>query len=189
MGRIIYSVACSLDGFNADADGGFEWAFPTEEIIGALNDDLAGVTGVLMGRRMYETMSGWETDPSWADGSPESARFAAKWVRMDKVVFSRTLDEVVTARTRIERELTREAVDRARAETAGDLNIAGPTLARRGLELGIVDVIELLVCPVVVGGGNPVLPAALQLPLQLTRHRAFDNGMVQLTYERADASS
>ena len=164
-------------------------AFPTEEIIGALNDDLAGVTGVLMGRRMYETMSGWETDPSWAESSPEEARFAAKWVRMDKVVFSRTLDEVVTARTRIERELTREAVDRARAETAGDLNIEGPTLARRGLELGIVDVIELLVCPVVVGGGHPVLPAALQLPLQLTRHRAFDNGMVQLTYERADASS
>ena len=189
MGRIIYSVACSLDGFNTDAHGGFEWAFPTEEIVGALTDDLAGVTGVLMGRRMYETMSGWETDPTWADGSPESARFAAEWTRMDKVVFSRTLDEVVTSRTRIERELTVEAVERARAATAGDLDIEGPTLARRGLELGIVDVVEMLVCPIVVGGGNPVFPRGLTMPLHLVRQRAFDNGMIQVTYERAAASS
>ena len=186
MGRIVYSVAASLDGFNTDAEGGFDWAFPSQEVIASLTDDLVGTTGILMGRRMYETMSGWETDPSWAEGSPEEARFAREWVRMDKIVFSRTLETVVTERTRIERELTIEAVERAKAQTDGDLGIEGPTLARRGLELGIVDVVELLVCPVIVGGGNPVFPTGLDLPLRLTRERRFDNGMVQLSYERAD---
>jgi dihydrofolate reductase len=69
MGRIVSSVAASLDGFNADPDGGFDWAFPSQEVMASLVDDLADTTGILMGRRMYELMSGCETDPSWAEGS------------------------------------------------------------------------------------------------------------------------
>lgn len=185
MGRIIYSVASSLDGYNTDLDGGFAWAMPDEEVIAALTSDAASVSTYLYGRRMYETMAGWESDASWSEGSPESARFAEVWKRADKVVFSTTLETVTTSRTRIERALTVEAVERARAEASGDLTVEGPTLAANALRLGVVDVIELLICPAVVGGGTPVLPPGVRLDLRLARERRFPNGMVQVTYERA----
>lgn len=183
MGRVIYSVASSLDGYNTDAQGGFAWAMPDEAVIAALTDDTVGVSTYLMGRRMYETMAGWETEPSWAEGSPESARFADVWKRADKVVFSTTLAEVWTERTRLERALTVEAVERAKAEASGDLTVEGPTLAATALSLGLVDVVELLLCPVIVGGGGKVFPDGLSLDLRLARERRFDNGMVQVTYD------
>ncbi len=180
----MYSVACSLDGYNSDAGGGFDWAFPSEEVVAAINDDMEAVSTYLYGRRMYETMHGWETDPSWAD-TPEMARFAAMWQRADKVVFSRTLDGVVTSRTRLERELTRVSIERSLAEARGDVTIEGPTLAATAFRLGLVDVVQLLVCPAIVGGGTRALPADVRLDLRLTRERRFDDGMVQVTYERA----
>ncbi|WP_066584216.1 dihydrofolate reductase family protein [Cellulomonas timonensis] len=184
MGRVIYSVASSLDGYNTDPQGGFTWAMPSEQVIAALTEDTASVSTYLLGRRMYETMAGWETDPSWAEGSPESAHFAEVWKRADKVVFSTTLDQVWTERTRLERALTVEAVERAASESSGDLSVEGPTLAASALRLGLVDVVELLLCPVVVGGGGKVFPDGLSLDLRLVRERRFDNGMVQVTYER-----
>jgi len=184
MGRIIYSVASSLDGYNTDAAGEFEWAVPDEEVIAALNADAETVSTYLYGRRMYEAMAVWETDPSAAAQSPESAKFAATWRRAHKVVFSTTLDRVWTDRTRLEPRLTVEAVERARDDAAGDLTIEGPTLAKDALLLGVVDVVELLLCPVTVGAGTRVLPEGLTLELRLTRERRFGNGMVQVTYER-----
>lgn len=184
MSRLVYSVACSLDGYNSDASGGFDWAFPSEQVVAAINDDMEAVSTYLYGRRMYETMSGWETEPKWAD-TPEMERFAAMWQRAEKVVFSRTLDGVVTTRTRLERELTRASIERSLAEAAGDVTIEGPTLAATAFRLGLVDVVQLLVCPAIVGGGTRALPDDVRLDLRLTRERRFDNGMVQVTYERA----
>lgn len=183
MGRVIYSVASSLDGYNQDAEGDFSWAFPTEEVIAALTEDANAVSTYLYGRRIYETMAGWETDPSTAEQSPASAEFAKTWQAADKVVFSTTLPEVWTKRTRLERELTATAVEKARAEASGDLTIEGPTLAQSGLKLGLVDVIEVLIVPMVIGGGTRVLPDGLRTALTLTRERRFDNGMVQVTYD------
>ncbi|CAM02996.1 dihydrofolate reductase [Saccharopolyspora erythraea NRRL 2338] len=182
MRRVIYSVASSLDGYNTDAQGDYSWAVPDEEVIAALNADAGEVSTYLYGRRMYEAMAGWETDPAVAAQSPESAAFAATWQAAHKIVFSAGLPEVWTKRTRLERELTAEAVERARAEASGDLTVEGPTLARSALRLGLVDVIELLICPVVVGAGTPVLPDGFRTALSLTRERRFSNGMVQLTY-------
>ena len=183
MGNVIYSVACSLDGYNSDAWGDFSWAMPDEAVVAALTDDLAPVSTYLYGRRMYETMAVWETDPTARTWSPESARFADTWARADKVVFSRTLERTWTERTRLEPELTAEAVERARSAASGDLTIEGPTLAGSALRLGVVDVVELLLCPVTVGGGTPVFPDGLSLGLRLVRERRFDNGMVQITYD------
>jgi len=145
---------------------------------------MEAVSTYVYGRRMYETMSGWETDPSWAD-TPEMARFAALWQRAEKIVFSRTLDGVVTSRTRLERELTRASIERALAEASGDVTIEGPTLAATAFRLELVDVVQLLICPAIVGGGTRALPDDVRLDLRLTRERHFDNGMVQVTYERA----
>lgn len=180
--RIIYSAACSLDGFNTDAEGSFAWAYPGEEVIAAINADLGAVSTYLYGRRMYETMAGWETDPAVAAQSPESAAFATVWQAAEKVVFSSSLPKVWTEHTRLERKLTVEAVERARAAATGDLTVEGPTLAHSALRLGVVDVVELLICPVIVGGGAPVLPDGLRVDLSLERERRFDNGMAQLTY-------
>ena len=183
MGKVIYSVATSLDGYNSDEQGSFSWAVPDEAVVAALTTDLAPVSTYLYGRRMYETMAVWETDPSAATWSPESARFAETWKRAEKIVFSSSLGRTWTERTRLERELTAEAVERARSEASGDLTIEGPTLAGTALMLGLVDVVELLLCPVAVGGGTPVFPDGLSLELRLLRERRFDNGMVQVGYE------
>lgn len=183
MGKVIYSVASSLDGYNTDDQGDFSWAVPDEAVVAALTADLAPVSTYLYGRRMYETMAVWETDPSAAAWSPESAHFAQTWKRAEKVVFSASLGQTWTERTRLERELTADAVARAKSEASGDLTIEGPTLAKSALLMGLVDVVELLLCPVTVGGGTAVFPHGLSLELRLARERRFDNGMVQITYE------
>lgn len=184
--RIIYSVMSSLDGYLTDADGDFSWAVPSEEVVASLTADLANVSTYLYGRRMYETMRGWETDPSYAEGSPASAEFATVWTAAEKVVFSTTLERVDTSRTTLERELTREVVERYRAEAAGDLTIEGPTLAATAFRLGLIDVVEVILCPVIIGGGLRVFPDTVRLDLRLTGETRFANGFVQVRYERGD---
>ncbi len=181
--RIIYSVASSLDGYNTDAAGDYSWAFPDEPVVASLIADARSVSTYLYGRRMYETMAGWETDPSWAEGSPESANFAELWKAADKVVFSTTLTEVSTSRTRLEPEFTAEALERARSSASGDLTVEGPTLAGEAFRLGLIDVAELLLCPVIIGGGLRVFPDDVRVDLRLVREKRFDNGMVQVTYD------
>lgn len=182
MGKVIYSIGCSLDGYYKDANGDFSWTEPTEELVSALTADTAPIGTYLYGRRMYEAMAGWETDPTYAGQSPELARFAQVWTRANKVVFSSTLSRPWTTRTRLEPVLTVEAVRRAVDESDGDVTIEGPELAKSALAMGIVDVIEFLIWPVVVGNGSRVLPDGLALSLDLTRERRFGNGAVQLTY-------
>ena len=106
MSKVTFSVACSLDGYQTDSDGDYSWAEPSEEVISAINEDLRDVSTYLYGRRMYQEMAVWETDPAVAAQSPETERFAEAWKAADKVVFSRSLESVWTERTRLERELT-----------------------------------------------------------------------------------
>lgn len=182
MSRLVYYISASLDGYAADADGNFDWGAPTEDLHAAINDDVRGVGAYLEGRRMYEMMTGWENDPSWAAGSAASAEFAELWTTAEKIVFSRTLAEPVTSRTRIERELSPGVIERLRDEIDGDLAIAGPTVACQALELGLVDVVALRLCPVMVGGGLSVFPDS-RVDLVLRHERHWPNGHVQLTYD------
>lgn len=182
MGKIIYMLSCTLDGYNADASGDLSWAEPDEAMVADVTADLANVGTHLYGRRMYEAMAGWETDPSLAAQSPESAIFAEAWKQARKVVFSRTLEDVWTERTRLEREFTAEAVERAKAETPGDLLIEGPTVTAAAFRLGLVDVVSLMIHPVTVGGGTRVFPDGLRLNLRLLREQRYETGMVKVTY-------
>jgi dihydrofolate reductase len=182
MTRLIYSVICSLDGYNVDATGSFDWAEPSEEVVAFINEQGRPATTYLYGRRMYETMAVWETDPSAAEISPASAEFARIWQAATKVVFSTTLTSVWTSRTTLERSLTTDVVERIKAEAAGDLYVDGPTLAGSALRLGVVDELQVIVAPVTVGGGTSVYPADQRLDLRLLTERRFDNGMVALTY-------
>ncbi len=179
---LVYSAIASLDGYIEDAQGGFDWAEPDAEVLAFVNDLERPAGTYLYGRRMYETMLYWETAPT-DEGQAEAVRdFTAIWRGADKVVYSRTLDSVSTARTRIERSFDPEGVRRLKATADRDVTIGGADLAGQALEAGLVDEIRLLAVPVVVGGGKPWLPGGVRLDLALLGTRQFASGVVYLRF-------
>jgi dihydrofolate reductase len=182
VSKLIYSAIASLDGYVADADGNFDWAVPDEEVHTFINDLERPAGTYLYGRRMYETMVGWETDPTLADRSPLMRDFAEIWQAADKIVYSKTLEAVSTARTRIERDFDPEAVRQMKALAGRDLIVGGPELAAQAIKAGLVDEYHLFVVPIVVGGGKRSLPNDVRLQLELVDERRFGNGMVYLKY-------
>ncbi|CAN5561517.1 dihydrofolate reductase family protein [soil metagenome] len=182
MAKLIYSAITSLDGYIEDEDGKFDWAVPDEEVHAFINDlERPGGT-YLYGRRMYETMVGWETDPTLAAQSQLMQDFAQIWQAADKIVYSRTLETVSTGRTRIERDFDPEAVRQMKASAERDLTVGGPDLAAQGIKAGLVDECHLFVAPIVVGGGKQSLPNDVRLKLELLDERRFGNGVVHLHY-------
>jgi len=176
-GRLIYSAIASVDGYVADADGRFDWSAPDEEVHAFVNELERPIGTHLYGRRMYEVLSVWET---MDDEHPVMRDFAEIWRAAEKVVYSRTLERVSTARTRIEREFDPDAVRAMKAR--GDLSVGGPELAGQALRAGLVDECHLLLVPVVVGGGKRALPDGLRLGLELLGERRFAGGVVHLHY-------
>jgi dihydrofolate reductase len=159
MPNLIYSAIASLDGYVADEDGKFDWAAPDEEVHSFVNELERPVGIYLYGRRMYEVMVYWETADTLADQSPPPERdFAEIWQAADKVVYSKTLEQASSARTRIEREFDPEAVRRLKASAERDLSVGGPDLAAQAIKAGLVDELHLFVTPIIVGGGNPGSP-------------------------------
>jgi dihydrofolate reductase len=182
VAKLIYSVIASLDGYVADEDGNFDWAVPDEEVHAFINDLDRPVGTYLYGRRMYETMVGWETDPTLADRSPLMRDFAQIWRAADKIVYSRTLERVTSARTRIERDFDPEAVRQMKAAAERDLIVGGPDLAAHAIRAGLVDEWHLFVTPIVVGGGKRSLPDDVRVKLELLDERRFEGGVVYLHY-------
>ena len=182
MAKLIYSAITSLDGYIEDAQGRFDWAEPDEEVHAFANDLERPIGTHLYGRRMYETMAGWETDPSLTADSELMADFARAWQAADKVVYSTTLETVSTGKTRIERSFDPDEVRQMKASSGSDISIGGPGLATHAFKAGLVDECLLLLTPVVVGGGKPALPADVRLGLELLGHRRFGNGVVYLRY-------
>jgi dihydrofolate reductase len=180
MAQLVYTALTSLDGFLEDEDGRFDWAMPDAEVH-AFANELEATTGThLYGRRMYETMAVWQTVEAGPGVDDIEAEFAEVWRALDKVVYSRTLDEVRTARTRLEREFDREAVRRLKDTADRDISISGPDLAQHAFRAGLVDEVHLFVFPVVVGGGKPGLPRGVRVDLELLGERRFGNGVVHL---------
>jgi dihydrofolate reductase len=181
MAKLVYSAIASLDGYVADADGRFDWSMPDAEVHAAVNDLERAVGTHLYGRRLYEVLVAWETMET--AGEPEVIQdYARIWRAADKVVYSSTLTEVGSARTRVEPVFDPDAVRALKATADRDLAIGGPTLAAHALRAGLVDELNLFLSPVVVGGGTPVLPPGLRLDLQLAGERRFANGVVHLRY-------
>ncbi len=181
MARLLYMAITSLDGYVADGDGKYDWAMPDDEVFGFVNDFERPVGTYLYGRRLYQEMTGWETAPQ-AGQSPLMLDFAQIWRAADKVVFSRSLEAVSTARTRIERDFDPGAVRQLKARADRDITVGGPALAAEALKAGLVDECHLILCPVVVGGGKKSLPSRVRLPLELLAQRRFGNGAVYLRY-------
>ena len=182
MARLIYSMLASLDGFVADVDGDFSWAAPDEEVHRFVNDLERSVGTYLFGRRMYEVMAVWDDPAALADEPAYVREFGEAWRAADKIVYSTTLADVRTGKTRVERGFDPDAVRRLKAAAEHDIAIGGPHLAGQALRAGLVDELHLLAVPAVVGGGTPWLPAGVRLRLELLEERRFAAGIVSLRY-------
>ena len=185
MARLIYSAIMSLDGYTADADGRIEWAAPDEEVFAFVNELERPVGAYLYGRRMYETMRYWETARTLDGQSPASLDFARIWQAADKIVYSTTLQQPDTARTRVERDFDPAQIRKLKETVGRDLTVGGPHLAAQAIAAGLVDEYRLFLVPAVVGGGTRALPDQVRLNLALAQERTFGSGTVYLRYHPA----
>jgi dihydrofolate reductase len=184
MGKLIYSAIASLDGYTVDAQGNFDWSAPDSEVHDFVNNLERPIGTYLYGRRMYETMSVWET--MVVDGEPRVVQdFAGIWRRATKIVYSRGLHTVGTTRTTIEREFVPDEVRALKQQSESNLSIGGAHLAAEALRAGLVDEIHLFLSPIIVGGGTRALPDGIRLNLDLLDESRFAGGVVHLHYRVA----
>src|SRR5947207_906701 len=180
---LIYSMSVSVDGFIADREGAFAWGAPSDELFAFHLERVRGLGCQPCGRKLYETMLVWETDPSLRDSELHAA-FADVWCALPKVVFSRTLDGV-QGNARLAERSVAEEVAAALAATDKDVEIGGAGLAATAIELGLVDELRMFRHPIVVGGGTPFLPPVTEdVPLELIETRTFGSRMIYERYRR-----
>jgi dihydrofolate reductase len=182
MGKLVHLTNLSVDGYIEDDEGSFNWTEPDDELFAFLLELVRPLGSHLYGRRLYESMAVWETDPAVAAQSAATAEFARVWQAADKVVWSTTLGAVPTARTRVERTFDPDAVRALTASAPTDVLIGGAELAAQALAAGLVDELQLVVRPVVVGGGKPALPAGLRLDLELLDEQTVGARATYLRY-------
>jgi dihydrofolate reductase len=180
MAKLIYAAIASLDGYVEDEEGRFDWAAPDDEVHAFVNDLERPIGTYLYGRRMYETMVFWETAGTEADAVFRD--YAGIWRAAEKIVYSRALQTVSSARTRMEREFDRDAVRRLKQSSGADITVGGAELAGHAIAAGLVDECHLFLCPIVVGGGKRALPDNIRAQLELLDERRFRNGVVHLHY-------
>jgi len=180
---LIYSMGVSVDGFIADRAGAFGWTVPDEELFGFHLARVRELGCHLCGRKLYETMLVWETDPSLRDTELHAA-FADVWCALPKVVFSRTLDSV-QGNARLAEGSVKEEVAAALAATDKDIEIGGAGLAATAIELGLVDELRIFRHPIIVGGGTSFLPPVTEdIQLELIETRTFRSRVIYERYRR-----
>ncbi|WP_104086370.1 dihydrofolate reductase family protein [Arthrobacter sp. GMC3] len=182
MAKLVYTAISSLDGYVADAAGNFDWSMPDQEVHAYVNDLERDIGTYLYGRRLYEVMKVWEPFRGQPGHTPEFTDFANIWCQAQKVVYSTTLREATTEKTRIEPVFDVDAVRQLKAEATQNLSVGGAELAGQALKAGLVDEIHLFLSPVIIGGGKRSLPDGARSPLELLDQRDFGNGVVHLHY-------
>jgi dihydrofolate reductase len=182
MAKLIYSPIASLDGYVEDEQGKFDWAAPDDEVLAFVND-LERTAGThLYGRRMYETMVFWETVSTGADQPAEFRAFAEIWRAAEKIVYSRTLQTLSSARTRIQHDFDPAAITRLKESADRDITVGGAELAGKAIAAGLVDECHLFLNPIIVGGGKRALPHDVRAELELFGEHRFRSGVVHLHY-------
>jgi dihydrofolate reductase len=183
MAKLIYMMNTSLDGYIEDEHGSIAFGAPQDEEVRAWIFPYASSFGThLYGRRMYETMVYWETAHTLPLQTKMGNEFARLWQTADKIVYSKTLAEPTSARTRIERSFDPDAVRQLKANATHDIDISGPELAAQAIKAGLVDEIQQRICPVLVGGGKRFFPTGVRLDLELLEERRFRCGDIFLRY-------
>lgn len=189
MAKLIYSAIASADGYVEDATGNFDWAAPDEEVLRFVNDLERPIGTYLYGRRMYETMRFWESDHLMGTQPSAGQEFAGIWRAADKIVFSTTLTTASSARTRIEPSFDQDLVRRLKSAAGHDMTVGGANLAGQAIRAGLVDEVNLLLVPAIVGGGKRALPDGARLDLELRDTRRFVSGVVYLSYQCRQADN
>jgi len=182
MAKLIYSALASLDGYVEDEHGRFDWAAPGHEVHAFVNELERPIGTCLYGRRMYETMVYWETVGTGSDQPAVTRDFAEIWRAAEKIVYSRTLQTVSSARTRIERDLDADAIQRLKEASGSDIAIGGAELAGQAIVAGLVDELHLLLVLILIGRGKRALAANVRAQLELMGERRFRSGVVHLHY-------
>ncbi|WP_122817524.1 dihydrofolate reductase family protein [Nocardioides pantholopis] len=183
MGKLIYSMITSLDGYAEAAEGDLGFgAADDEEVHTFIDEHFRDVGTYLYGRRMYETMVFWETAHTDPDVPPHILQYARGWQAAEKIVYSATLKSVSSAKTRIERTFDPDAVRELKAEAEHDLTVDGPNLAAQAIAAGLVDEYHLFTTTTVVGGGKRFFPDGVRLELDLVEERAFHSGLIYARY-------
>lgn len=189
MAKLIYPINMSLDGYMEDESGNLEWSISDDETFAFWTDFQRSIGTYLYGRRMYDSMVYWETvnpqaTSSFPGGNPSEAiwDFARIWQSANKIVYSRTLQEPLSARTRIDRMFDADAIRQLKESARADITIGGPNLANQAMSLGLIDECHLLVHPILLGGGKRALPDGLHIRMELLDERPFASGVVHLHY-------
>jgi dihydrofolate reductase len=197
MGKLIYLISTSLDGYVADKNGNFDWGTPSEEEHAFINDKLRNVGTILMGRKLYETMKVWDDIPTEGtgghmDGPSEAMNDYAKiWRAASKIVYSTSLSptDIKIANAKLERSFDPSAVQKIVAESDKDFDIGGPHLAAEAIKANIIDEYHQIIVPVAIGSGNFWLPKDVKFKLKVEDIRKFDNGYVHIQYSKTETSS
>lgn len=190
MGKLIYLISTSLDGYVADEHGNFDWAAPSEEVHEFINNTLRNVGTILMGRNLYHTMKVWDEIPTEGvggimDGPSEAMNDYAKiWRAANKIVYSSTLSEVVTANTTLEQLFDPIAIQKLVAVSDKDFDIGGPHLAGQAIKADIIDEYHQIIVPIMIGSGNHWLPMNVTNKLELVCVETFENSFVHLQYRK-----
>ena len=173
MAKLVFGMNQSLDGYVDHT------AFaPPPALFRHFIEEAQRQAGSVYGREMYEVMRYWDDDrPEW--GAPEQA-FAAAWRRQPKWVVSRSLTSVGPNATLVGADL--EGTIRAlKAGRDGEIEVAGPNLARSLTERGLIDEYRIYLHPVVLGHGKPYF-AGPRPPLRLIAHDRTADDVIRLVY-------
>jgi len=184
VGRLIYLMNVSLDGFVETPEHSLDWTIVDDELHSWFNDRERETEVDLYGRRLWEVMTAYwptgETNPASTEPMREFARI---WNATQKVVFSTELESVGHG-ARLARGDVGEQLAKLREEFSGDMEVGGPTLAAQFIERGLVDVFRLVVHPVILGAGTPFFPPlASPISLRHTESRTFASGVMYLGYK------
>jgi dihydrofolate reductase len=182
VANLIYVTNVSLDGFIEDERGNFDWTEPDDEQFAFITDLIRPVGTYLYGRRLYESMAVWETEPALAAQSELRADFAQVWQAADKIVYSTTLDAVSTAKSRLESRFDPDVIREVKDTAGRDLTVGGANFAAHAFRAGLIDECHLFIGPAMLGGGKPSLPSDLRVELDLLDERRFDNGVVYVRH-------
>ncbi|ODT64989.1 MAG: riboflavin biosynthesis protein RibD [Pelagibacterium sp. SCN 63-23] len=182
MGRLLFGMMTSLDGYINDIHGGFDWGQVSEEVHRFAEAEEARTGTMIYGRRMFETMKVWDGLEDDDGVSQVERDYAALWRRLDKIVVSSTLPEVTTVRTTLMRDLSGEDVVRLKAGSEKDISVSGATLGSSLLRQGLVDEVGLYLIPVAVGQGTPMFQVGELTRFERKQVRAFENGVVFMRF-------
>ncbi len=182
MANLIYMANTSLDGYTEDRQGKFDWTTPSDELFKFITNLVQATHTHVYGRRMYEAMRVWETDPSLAAESQLRSDFAEVWQAANKIVYSRTLETISTRKTQLERTFDPGAIRQLKEASEHDILIGGPELAAHAFQAGLIDECHLFIAPILLGGGKSALPDNVRLELELLAERRFRSGTVYLGY-------